>query len=209
VGSVIVAVLAIIASSYWNYRTLRQSAATLAHAERTFERAEERYIEDRLESRNEKVRGVLFDLSSILWGCTRTALEHATLLNKLAHLMTTDGSDEDKRESLRQQIRDNYQTLRSMSTEVVMKAQTAVILSDWASLRTVAMLLAKDMMTLADIAEGADLSSADAIKGAETRLRAARSELDKHMDDLTQVIAEEMQHFAYKPVGDGTGSTET
>jgi hypothetical protein len=92
----------------------------------------------------------------------------------------------------------------------VMKAQTAVILSDWASLRTVAMLLAKDMMTLADIAEkGAALSSADAIKDAETRLRAARRELDKHMDDLTQVIAEEMQHFAYKPVGDGTGSTET
>jgi hypothetical protein len=201
VGTIIVAVLAIIASSYWNYRTLQRSAATLELAERTFERTEEMHAADRMESRNEKLRDVLFASSRTLWRCNHTASQHVRLLDRLANLMKTD-EPEDKRKDLHQQIRDNFETVRALCTDAVLELQTAVILSDWQSLRAAVAPLTNDLTTVPTIASRkTDLSSAEAVENAASRLRDANDELQKHMSGLTRVIANEVRPFVYKSPG--------
>lgn len=60
-GTITVGVLAIIASTIFNLATLKRSAETLKMAEDAYQRTEERYVADRLEARNERVRAAVFD----------------------------------------------------------------------------------------------------------------------------------------------------
>jgi hypothetical protein len=169
VGTVIVGVAAIIAASYWNRRALERSAETLRLAEKTYQRTEELHEADRIESRNQKLRDALFSLSRTLWRCSNAAAQHVRLLKRLAELLST-GANQERRDDIQLQIQDSFEALRAVATDTLLDLQTALILSDSASLKSVGSQIINDVKTTPDKPAATNLTDAEAVLAAASQL---------------------------------------
>lgn len=83
-GAVIVAICAIAASSVWSFLALRRSGQTLALAEATARRTEDRYRADRIEARRERLIDASVDVSYRVNSWMTVNAQYAAHLNQLA-----------------------------------------------------------------------------------------------------------------------------
>ena len=81
-GAIAIGAAAIVVSTIFNILSLRASSRNLRLAEQTSVRTEQRYVLDRLESRNDKVRAAIVDLMTAIegpWSNAMFAYERALI----------------------------------------------------------------------------------------------------------------------------------
>lgn len=110
-GSVVVGVAAIVVASAFNVLALKRSSTTLALAERTYARTEERYRADRIEAYNAQLRDALIDVSCAVAAWNIANAWYVKLLKDLVGGNIAAGPVQDQDvEELRPAAREVYRT---------------------------------------------------------------------------------------------------
>jgi hypothetical protein len=184
VGAIAIGAAAIVVSMIFNVLSLRASSRNLLLAEQTFVRTEQRYILDRLESRNDKVRAAVVDLMTAIegpWSNAMFAYERA--LVRCGKVLGDANSPQDKKGASLAAMIAALNKLNEEAAPALMAATTnlRLLAEDISELRD-------PIAQLAEIIQSSDRSDlpAEMPTGAEWYFDRARS-LEAERKGVTQL----------------------
>lgn len=173
---VAVGIGAIVAASIFNLLTLRRSAKTLALAEQTYTRTEQRYQADLQRARNAQFRDALIDVSMAVTAFNLANAWYAKLLIDFAAGHTTAGTAQEQ----------DVRQLRPAVSEAYRAIQVALFLSDNDEITTIVKDIEKQILEATNLVSSHEATPAG-IRKATAAFKRYRVAAAKKATELLDV----------------------
>jgi hypothetical protein len=197
-GTITVAVLAIVASSIFNVATLRRSSKNLTLAEQVATRTEDRYKADRVEARKSKLIDAIADVSHRVTVWVVANAQFAVLLRNYATYIDADAPIDEQNEMVIAAQTQDMETQRPALAEAHKALQIATLLvldsddvlsaDDCALIKRNLDQVAEALLKCEEVRETAELETAEQIKAAMEQFDEARKPVSDLATELMKLV---------------------